>query len=169
VADYFPAIEPAVKFMAGGETLEKRLAFYEQARSMLKDQLTILGADENVISEELCSLESAFRKVDEEIPPPRPKYRRIRLITAINDEHAAKKKEEYKRQQAEAALTPLKLVAQFGLQNELPALTLPSMLEVGDRTREGELIRAVRIPWLHILEIFRRNPRAVYEIDPRKW
>jgi restriction system protein len=169
MADYVPAIEPAVLYMAHGETLEKRLEFYEQARSMLKEQLAILGFDEDGIKEELFYLESAFRKIDEKLPPPRPKTRRIRLEMARDDAHAAEKREAYKRKRAEAALTPLKLLAQFSIQDKLPTLTLPSMLQVGDRTREGELILAVRIPWLRILEIFRRNPEAIYEIDPRKW
>lgn len=141
MADYFPAIEPAVQYTIHGQTSEKRLEFYEQARSMLKDQLAILGVDEDGIREELSSLESAFRKIDEKLPPPRPNTRRVRMLVGKDDKHAAEKMEAYKRKQTEAELTPLKLVAQFGIQNKMPALTLPSMLHVGDRTREGELIR----------------------------
>jgi restriction system protein len=48
-------------------------------------------------------------------------------------------------------------------------LIVRALLEFGDATQEGPLVRAVALPWFRILDSIRRDPRAAYEIDPRTW
>jgi len=50
-----------------------------------------------------------------------------------------------------------------------PLVLIKSLLQFGDRTKEGQLVRAVAVPWFEIMEIIRRDPSAVYQISPRKW
>ncbi len=52
---------------------------------------------------------------------------------------------------------------------QTPAIVIKALLIVGDATKEGSLIEAVAPPWFAILELIRRDPKAVYEIDPRTW
>ncbi len=54
-------------------------------------------------------------------------------------------------------------------QQSVPAVTVKALLEFGDRTNEGALIRAVALPWFEILEWIRRDPEGVYHIDSRRW
>ena len=46
---------------------------------------------------------------------------------------------------------------------------MKSLLEFGDPSKEGQLVRAVAIPWFEVMTIIRRDPQAIYQIDPRKW
>ncbi len=54
-------------------------------------------------------------------------------------------------------------------QAVLPEVTLKALLTFGGRDSEGQLVEAVSLPWFEILEIIQRDPRAAYEIVPRKW
>jgi len=51
----------------------------------------------------------------------------------------------------------------------LPPLLLPTILEFGDRTGEGVLVRAVGFAWLEIVGAMLQNPRIMFELDPRTW
>lgn len=62
------------------------------------------------------------------------------------------------------------LLAMQGQQkSDLPELTLKALLTFGGRDTEGQLVEAVALPWFEILQIIQRDPRAAFEIDPRKW
>jgi restriction system protein len=50
-----------------------------------------------------------------------------------------------------------------------PEFVLKAILQSDARTSEGELIRAVALPWFEIIHRIRRDPSALYEIDPRTW
>jgi restriction system protein len=50
-----------------------------------------------------------------------------------------------------------------------PQFIVKALLEFGDRTREGDLVRAVAIPWYEILATIARDRDAAYQIDSRKW
>jgi restriction system protein len=50
-----------------------------------------------------------------------------------------------------------------------PELTLKALLEFAGPTSEGELVRAVAVPWFEIARMIQRDPQAMYEIDPRVW
>jgi restriction system protein len=52
---------------------------------------------------------------------------------------------------------------------ELPSIMLQAVIELGDRTKEGALVRAVAIPWFAIIRLMQQDPRLIYELDPRKW
>ncbi len=52
---------------------------------------------------------------------------------------------------------------------DLPSIVLQAVLEFGDRTREGLLVRAVAVPWFAIIQLMQQDRRLVYELDPRKW
>jgi restriction system protein len=51
----------------------------------------------------------------------------------------------------------------------IPPILLQAIIEVGDRTKEGQLVRAVALPWLEIIRFMLQDPRLIYELDPRKW
>jgi restriction system protein len=51
----------------------------------------------------------------------------------------------------------------------LPGILLKAILTFGDPTKEGRLVEAVAIPWFEIMRIIKSDPRAIYEIDDRKW
>lgn len=53
--------------------------------------------------------------------------------------------------------------------SEPPALTLKAVLELGDVSSEGVLVRAVALPWFEILRSFKGDSAAIYAIDPRQW
>lgn len=40
---------------------------------------------------------------------------------------------------------------------------------LGDKTPEGDIIEAVALSWIQIVNLLKTNPRAVHEIDWRKW
>ncbi len=52
---------------------------------------------------------------------------------------------------------------------QLPGIVLKVLLQVRQTTKEGALIEAVALPWFRILELIRRDPQSVYQIDPRVW
>jgi restriction system protein len=63
---------------------------------------------------------------------------------------------------------PMSLLLLF--QNApVPEITIKALLEFGDRTKEGTLVRAVAIPWFEIVQRFRSNPEDIYHVDPRSW
>src|SRR5258708_1867351 len=52
---------------------------------------------------------------------------------------------------------------------DLPSIVLQAVLEFGDRTKEGLLVRAVAVPWLEIIRLMQQDRRLIYDLDPRKW
>ena len=52
---------------------------------------------------------------------------------------------------------------------ELPQLLLQTVVDFGDKTDEGMLIKAVAIPWFEIIDPLKKDWNVAYEIDPRKW
>jgi restriction system protein len=55
------------------------------------------------------------------------------------------------------------------LQATQPEVTLKALITLGAANSEGRLVEAVAVPWFEILRIIQRDPKAAYEIDPRKW
>ena len=52
----------------------------------------------------------------------------------------------------------------------LPAITLKAVvLEHGEKTEDGTIVRAVAPPWFDILKIIEEDPNSIYQIDPFKW
>src|SRR5258708_3565822 len=52
---------------------------------------------------------------------------------------------------------------------DLPPVLLQAIIVVGDRTKEGQLVRAVAVPWFEIIRLMHQDPRLIYELDARKW
>lgn len=50
-----------------------------------------------------------------------------------------------------------------------PPILLQAVLEFGDRTTEGQLVRAVAVSWFAIINLMLKDERLIYELDPRKW
>lgn len=50
-----------------------------------------------------------------------------------------------------------------------PRLLLQTVVEFGETTEEGKLIKAVAVPWFEIVKILEKNPMAAFEIPPDKW
>ena len=48
-------------------------------------------------------------------------------------------------------------------------LLLQTVVVAGDRTAEGQLIEAVTLPWLDIIEQLKNDPTLAYQIPPRMW
>jgi restriction system protein len=52
---------------------------------------------------------------------------------------------------------------------QLPSIVLKALLHTGQSSKEGALVEAVALPWFTILQLMRRDPKSVYQIDPRAW
>jgi restriction system protein len=50
-----------------------------------------------------------------------------------------------------------------------PEIMLQAVVELGDKTPEGHIIQLVSPPWFEIVEFMRRDPKAMYQFDWRKW
>ena len=48
-------------------------------------------------------------------------------------------------------------------------LLLQTVITLGSKTAEGDLIQAATLPWFEIAKLLEKDPRAAYEIDSRKW
>jgi restriction system protein len=48
-------------------------------------------------------------------------------------------------------------------------LLLQSVVTVGKKTDEGNLIECVTVPWFDIIEILKNDPNAAFKISARKW
>jgi len=48
-------------------------------------------------------------------------------------------------------------------------VAIKALLEFAGATTEGQLVRAVAIPWFEIAKMMNRDPDSMYEIDPRTW
>lgn len=55
------------------------------------------------------------------------------------------------------------------IAEQLPGIVLKALLQRGTSTEEGVLIEAVAPPWFSILELMRRDPNSMYQIDFRAW
>ena len=52
---------------------------------------------------------------------------------------------------------------------DTPSLLLQSVIVLGDRTLEGQLVEAVAMPWFDLIDFLNRDPTFAYQIEPRKW
>jgi len=50
-----------------------------------------------------------------------------------------------------------------------PEFALKAILTLEAPGQEGRLVRAVAVPWHMIMEQIRKDPEAMYQIDPFKW
>ena len=52
---------------------------------------------------------------------------------------------------------------------DAPSVLLQAVIIPGDKTTEGQLVKAVALPWFEIIDLVSRSPETIYEIDWRKW
>lgn len=50
-----------------------------------------------------------------------------------------------------------------------PEVVLKALLQFGDPAKEGQLVRAIALPWFTILDYISRDPQNAYQIDSRAW
>ena len=50
-----------------------------------------------------------------------------------------------------------------------PQFLIKTLLHFGDKTDEGQLIKAVAIPWYDIIELLLKNPAEAFQISDRQW
>ena len=51
----------------------------------------------------------------------------------------------------------------------LPAITMKAILDFGEATDDGQLVRAVTFPWFEIVKFINEKPESIYQINWRKW
>lgn len=54
-------------------------------------------------------------------------------------------------------------------RKEIPGVMLKAVLTLGGSSTEGQLVRAVALPWFRIVRLIERDRDAIYRIDPRTW
>ena len=52
---------------------------------------------------------------------------------------------------------------------ETPGILLQAVVILGDKTAEGQLVRAVAVPWFEIVRELQRDPDFAYKLDWRQW
>lgn len=48
-------------------------------------------------------------------------------------------------------------------------MIVKALLEFGEKTSEGVLVRAVSVAWFEIAKLIHRDPDEIYRINPRAW
>ena len=61
------------------------------------------------------------------------------------------------------------VTTRWTIPENAPQVTMMALLTFGDKTKEGQLIEAVGIPWYKILDLLIRDPNELYNMDPRKF
>jgi restriction system protein len=63
----------------------------------------------------------------------------------------------------------LPIFAAFASNAKTPALTLKAILDFGGKVDDGRLIETVALPWFEILQMIKRDPDSIYQINPFTW
>ncbi len=50
----------------------------------------------------------------------------------------------------------------------IPKILLGSVVTLGDRVSDGEVVEAVTIPWCHLARELKQDPSLLFKFDPRK-
>ena len=48
----------------------------------------------------------------------------------------------------------------------MPAIAIKTLLEFGQATDEGRIVRAVALPWFEVMKMIENDPESIYKIDP---
>ena len=57
----------------------------------------------------------------------------------------------------------------FKFEETMPQFILKAVIELGDKTADGQIVEAVLIPWYDIIDTLIRDPEEAYKIPHRKW
>jgi hypothetical protein len=49
------------------------------------------------------------------------------------------------------------------------SLVMQAVIVPGSKTKEGQLIEAVTLPWFEVIKLLQADPNAAFQIPPRKW
>ena len=59
---------------------------------------------------------------------------------------------------------------QIETPRELPEILLSGgLLDIYGHVDDGQLVRALAFPWMAILDLFKRDPEAIYQVTDRVW
>ncbi len=61
------------------------------------------------------------------------------------------------------------LPAAFAVGRSTTSLLMQAVIVPGPKTDEGQLIEAVALPWFEIIELLKKDPSLVHQIQDRKW
>jgi len=61
------------------------------------------------------------------------------------------------------------VTTRWTIPDNAPLVIMQTLLTLGDKTKEGQLVEAVRFPWKEMLRMIERDPNEIYKIDPRKF
>lgn len=64
-------------------------------------------------------------------------------------------------------ISSIPLRIKFGSKS--PSILLQAVIVPGEKTSEGQIVEAVTLPWFKLVDIIRRDPNVVYQLDWRKW
>ncbi len=75
------------------------------------------------------------------------------------------------RIEARATVTAIASVTLGELKAVVTAssLVMQTVVVTGERSSEGQLIKAVAVPWFEIVKLLQADPAAAFQIPPRKW
>jgi restriction system protein len=65
--------------------------------------------------------------------------------------------------------TALSSYVQPNILLDAPPLLLQAVIIPGEKTTEGQLVQAVALPWVEIIDLISRSPEKMHDIDWRKW
>uniref|UniRef100_UPI00405681A8 restriction endonuclease n=1 Tax=Candidatus Electronema sp. TaxID=2698783 RepID=UPI00405681A8 len=55
------------------------------------------------------------------------------------------------------------------IPDDVPSILLQSFVIPVGKTTEGVIIKAALVPWLEIIKLIAQDPKAIFQIDPRRW
>lgn len=61
------------------------------------------------------------------------------------------------------------LLATAASQENIPSIRINAILIPGDKSKEGQLIEAVAIPWFEVIQRMGQDPESIYQIHWRTW
>jgi restriction system protein len=70
---------------------------------------------------------------------------------------------------ARVTATALTIDADVQAVTAASSLMMQAVIVPGDRTKEGQLIEAVTVPWFEIIKLLKADPSLAFQIPPRKW
>jgi restriction system protein len=59
--------------------------------------------------------------------------------------------------------------ATVSIPDDVPSILLQSFVIPLGKTPEGTLIQAALVPWREIIKLIAHDPKAIFQIDPRRW
>jgi restriction system protein len=100
-------------------------------------------------------------------PPPRRVGEQVDFINRFYAEAGAARRASVTAAGRATAQASVNII--LPLDDPLPGLLLQTVIELEDKTKEGQLVRAVAFTWFEILKLIDKDPNAIYQLGARKW